>query len=75
MDLELTFKDSIEITDNFQYSGNESGSIQKNIVVNERDWYMVVENVQIDSPMIFCYQQKRDQMLFWDTVADKGTHQ
>ena len=29
MDLELTFKDSIEITDNFQYSGNESGSIQK----------------------------------------------
>ena len=45
MDLELTFKASIEITDNFQYSGNESGSIQKNSVVNERDWYMVVENV------------------------------
>ena len=64
MDLELTFKASIEIIDTFQYSGNESGQIQKNIVVNERDWYMVVENVQIDSPVIFCYQQKRDWMLF-----------
>ena len=36
MDLELTFKASIEITDNCQQSGNESGSIGKDIVVNER---------------------------------------